>query len=321
MSETPIDQEPSAEFRDSASAVMKGWETGKINYEDAFEQLSTLSNDAANGTHIANHAYAELLQGVLRSYRANLDQGIRHFRTARDLFEQVGNKERVLLCDTNLGESYHNKGELERARGVFRKAAVTAKELNNVRSQVICLAQEGQVLYKLGKPQEALPLLQEAVQLSSDPSLVRDHILADICAAYADIALIYFERGETTPALENAQHALRIAEESNMMLAQGIANRVLGTIITLVKPKENMVLPTTNPDAFFAESLRCFREIKAEGQLANTTFAHGVSLARRRQKIEAATKFQEALAAYTRLGMAHEATKANDAYLRMIRDS
>mgnify|MGYP002336218120 CR=1 FL=1 len=314
-----LDRDPTPEFQLRCVNVMRAWEGGTLNFTGAAEQLSALKSEALARQHAANQAYAELLRGTLQMNRVSYDQSIRHFRDARELFEQVGNRECILICDMYMGESYRCKGELDRARGVFRRAYATAKELKNRRSQLICRAQEGRVLFEMGQYQEAIPPLQEAIQLSYTPTLLPDHTSTEICAAYSDLALIYLEQGDPKAALENARAAMYVAEEGKTLFSLGMANRTLGIVLSVVKaPSTGRLI---NPDDYFEAAAKYFRQLRAESELAHTAFAHGESLAKRRQKIEAATKFQEALEAYTRLNMSNEAAKANDAYARMIRGS
>ncbi|MFN8374080.1 MAG: tetratricopeptide repeat protein [Anaerolineae bacterium] len=298
---------------------MRAWEGGTLNYTVAADQLAALESEAVARQHNANQAYAELLQGVLRAHRASHDQAVRHFRDARELFEQVGNQQNVLLCDLYLGECLRNQGDLDRARGIFRRAYSVARQLGNQRIQLICRAQEGQVLFIMGQLQDALPLLQEAITLSYTPALLRDHVLIDICIAYSNLAEIYLEMGDAKQALENARASLHIADSSKALLCLGLANRTLGIVLTVVKaPATGRLI---NPDDYFEAALRYYTELKAEADIAMTMLTYGESLRRRRQKMAAGIRFQEAMNAFKRLGMTAEAERANEAYQKIIRDS
>ncbi len=314
--------QPTPEFMERCIPIIKAWEAGTLPFNEAAERFAALRAEAAAAQQPANQGQVEIMMGVMYGYRANLDTAIDHFRAARRLFEQAGNPERMLLCDTNIAECYRDKGEITRARQMFSLALQTARQHGNRRVEIICIINEGQIQLKLGFPNIARPALEEALRRIDEAADVRPQVIGLLCEAHRDLASIYLLQGESALAWDAARNALLTAQESKEVLRIGFANRALGEVLTALDvPPDGGDGFSDDPDYYFQMAMNNFREIKAEGEVARTLSIHAESLAKRGQVMTGAKKMQQAVLLFTRLGMVAEAARAAEIQMQMLKNA
>lgn len=316
------DSQPTPEFMERCLPIIKAWEAGTLPFNEAAERFAALRAEAESGQRPANHGMIEIMMGVMYGYRASFDAAIDHFRKARRLFEQAGNQERMLLCDTNIAECYRDKGEISRARQMFGLALQTARQQGNRRIEIICIVNEGQIQLRLGFPNIARSALEQAVQRIAESGDVRPQVIGLLCEAHRDLASIYLLQGEAALAWNAAKSALLVAQESGEVLRIGFANRALGEVLTaLDAPPDAEEGFSDDPDHYFQMAMNQFREIKAEGEVARTLSVHAESLAKRGQVMTGAKKMQQAVLLFSRLGMVAEAARAAEMQMQMLKNA
>ncbi len=314
-------QEIEPEFRARVNSIYDSWQSGELPFSEAYKQLEVMKYEAASAGHLANQGGVEMILGIMQGYRAKLNESIRHFELARGLFEQAGNQERMTICMLNIGETYRLRGNFTRARHFFRAAYESAVSMENIRTQVTALANEGQMLLSMGLLSDAYDTLKKALELGRNVVPENDReanqLLDTQCEIHYALAVILLRLNEPETAWKHARKSLLIAEDLGVPLRMGYANRALGEVITALgqAPEEAF---SSDPDTYFHASAQAFRGIRADGELAKTMYAHGRSLAHRQKRNAAARKLKEAMVLFTRLGMTDDAAKAAEAQLEVL---
>jgi len=279
--------------------------------------MIALRDEAQHTHHVANHGRAEQLLGYIEGYHGNLNDSLHHFERARALFNQVDNKNRIAICDLNIGESYRHKGDFSRARTLFEKAYEAFKTLGEVESEALALGNKGQMLLSIGDLNAAESDLNESYRLASQlppDSQNRFSLRAELQYAFT---LLHLRRNQYSDALETAQSAMTTALEAPRPLVRGFAYRAMAEVLSMTEdPAETE--SQQEPDIYFQAANEAFREIRAEGEIARTMFAHAKSLARRGRRMTAARKLQMAMVIFARLGMVDDAAQAAEAQLNIL---
>ncbi|MCB9435956.1 MAG: tetratricopeptide repeat protein [Anaerolineales bacterium] len=304
-------QESIPDFNEQCALILRRWQAGELPFRDAASYLEALGQQAIQEQNTANQARIEFSWGYMQGYRSNLNESIKHFERARELYEIAKDDRRVLSCDLNLGESHRRKGDFTRARELFRAAYERSMQLGEIRTQTIARANEGQMLLSMGQMNSARMILQEALQLAErwEPQH-RQSLVGLLCEIYHALAVIYLNENNVEAAWEEAKQALGAAQEFNQPLEIGYANRTLGEVLTAYQnaPLDSDV--STNPDDYFKASIEAFRSLDAEGEVARTLHVFARSLAKRGKRVPAARQLQQATLIFAKLGMVDDAAKA-----------
>lgn len=310
------------QFRARCNALFDSWQSGVVPFHKISDGLRDLKHEALAENNPANQGAVELISGIIQGYRGNLDESIVHFERARELFEASALPERVATCTLNIGESYRLKGSFPRARRYFQTAYEVAQRLGSTAGQVVALTNEGQTLLSMGDLYAARQALEEAASLSQEPwgDDERDerNRLDNLCEIYYALSAIFLQEGQLRQAWEHARKSYDIATRLSQPLRLGYANRAVASVISEMGESPDPAFEN-NPDMYFDGALAVFREVKAEGELARTFYAHGRSLLKRGDRRAAARKLQQATVIFSRLGMADDAARAADAQLGLNR--
>lgn len=319
-SQPVMDSEPTPAFEEHCRMIFRNWSTGHMTFRDAIDQLAQAAQQAQDENHVANLGRVEHLLGYIQHERGNLNTSLMHFERARAMFEQVGNMQRVVMMDINLGEAYRYKGDYTHARHLYRKAYEAASRLDLLELRTMARANEGQMLLNMGRHDSAYTALQEAYQLTNQwPENSQQDIYSIRTEIHGALAQIHLDRGDISAAWEQAQRALQSAETTQLPIRIGIANRIIGNVLSASTdlPGVDRTSFTADPDLYYQRAIGILREIRAEAELAHTLFAHGRSLARRGRQLNAARQLQQAMIVYTRLDMVADAAKAARAQLEV----
>jgi hypothetical protein len=144
--------------------------------------------------------------------------------------------------------------------------------------------------------------------------------LAVFCEIHHGLASVYVKLGQHDQAWRHALNSLTIARGVEQPLMLGFANRAMGEVVSALGALPSHANPSlsNDPDEYYRAASEAFREIKAEGELARTMYAHALSLAARGRGMTAARKLQQAMIIFTRLGMADDAAKAAHAQMGVL---
>jgi tetratricopeptide (TPR) repeat protein len=313
------EQEPTPEFNNRCTELLQRWQSGELPFKDAVQKMELLSREAQDRGLPANHGRAELLLGVMQGYRANLDASIRHFERARVLFEQAGNRRRMMGAILNLGESYRLKGNFSRARQLFRAAYEAAEEIGNPETQANAACNEGLMLLSTDHIESARAMLEKAFNLATQGQNTEQQ-LSLFCEIHHGLASVYLKTGQIDKAWKHALNALTIARGVEQPLMLGFANRAMGEVMSKLGALPTFANPTlsADPDDYYRAASEAFLSIKAEGEVARTMYAQALSLSTRGRGMTAARKLQQAMIIFTRLGMADDAAKAAHAQMNVL---
>jgi tetratricopeptide (TPR) repeat protein len=307
--------EPSPEFDARCMNHIRGWQHGELPSADVVLALKNLSREAASNGHTANEARAEHLSGYMQHYLGNLSISITHYERARQLFDRVGNRNRVIIMDINQGENFRFRGEFKKARRLYRHAYEAAASLNNVRLQTISIANEGLMLVSLKDYQQAYEALQEGLRLSNlwDDTANLEALRTEVYFGLAQVALAV---GQPETAWQDAHSSLEAARKAEIMHSVGLAYRILGEALTALgtAPSDS---DFKSPDDYYRAALETFRSIDAEAEIGRTIYSHAQSQAKRSRRRNAAQLFKEAMVIFQKLGMTDDAARAAEAQLQV----
>ena len=325
----PTPQEIDPAFRARAEAIYQSWHTGDFQFRQAIDHMIALENEAGRETHYAHQGLIENMIGMMYGYRADLDQSIRHFARSRDLCERANNRAGVVRAAMNLGESYRLKGDFPRARQLFRTAFDQAGQLNQAATQGLAASNEGQLLLSMNQLEAARERFEKALEIA--PNIPEEQPrIQTIADCHQGLATYCLKMNDNNAAWKHALESMRLSQQSREPFMLGFAYRTMGDVLTAlghtpygtpaVEP-ENQDPAATNehlgdPDMYFQLSIEAFQDIRAEGEMARTVFAQGLSLMLRGQKMTASRKFYQAMMLFTKLGMKDDANKATQAQIQ-----
>lgn len=339
---TPV-QEVDPSIRAACDDLYNQWHNGDLLFKQAVDQLAAIANTAAHVDQFANQGFAENTTGTMYGYRADLDESIRHFARARDLFERANNREMIVRAIMNLGECYRLKGDFPRARQFFSTAYRQATEYQFPQTQAFAAANEGHLLMAMNQPAPARERFEQAVAHAADitDESARITVLAD---SNQGLAACYLKQGQKGDAWRCALESLHLSRKSGQPFTMGLAYRTMGEVLTVLgytpsgAPRfQRMQAPPETSDAndlayigaatnehlgdadlYFQLSIEALQEIKAEGEIARTIYSQGLSLMARGQRMTASRKFQQAMLMFTKLGMRDDANKAAQAQMNAL---
>ncbi len=310
-----------AELRQTCDALLAQWKSGSLHFSEAQKRLTDLYQAAEQESRTADQGYTQLISGILQGWRANYTASIDHFERARSFFAQVNNREQAMRCTLNIGEALRQHGSFARARQYFHMAHASAKEIGHVPMQAVARSNEAQMLITLKQYSQAIKTLQESFTLRDAdwtqwnlPPERKEDVYAEITVA---AATAHLEQGNHAEAWRYALEALDIAERIGVPLRVGMANRIIGEILTHDDSGLREGMPD-DPDEFFQRAIKAFREVNADGEIAKTMMAQGRSLAARGIRNSAARKLQQAMVVFTKLGMVNDAAEAADLQLKLF---
>lgn len=313
--------EPTPEFERDCMGVIQQWEASTLSFQEAIEKLAALQKQAIADEHLVNQGRTEQLLGYLYHYRGNLDDSIYHNERARSLYNRANNIRRVGIIDLNQGENYRFKGDYNRALTLYQSARRIAQELDDLRSQLSALVNEGLALIALEHYPAALQTFLQALALSeqlppaeSDARKRTEGRL--LCEIHHGLAMINLYEGKVLEAVSEAEKALDLANTTGDPILRGFANRTMGEALTEI----NLSQPAGNhdPDVYFREAIEAFKTLNAEAELARTMYVQAKSLAKRGRKSTAVRILQQVMIIFSRLGMVDDAARTAETQLALI---
>lgn len=307
-------------FANRYRAIIQQWQAGDLTAEQAENQLLDMREEATTANQVMNQASVELNLGVIHGYVGDLIASARLFETAKQHFDAVGAEAQAVTCVLNIGEVYRLQGNFDRARMFFRRAYERGKALDNRRTMVVALTNEGQMWLSMGRIARATTCLEEALSMALEPYPDEDNerlrnqrygVLAEIYHALTQISLSEHNQAKVW---EYAVQSYNYAQKTQQPLHLGFGNRAIADAITALGVPLDSTFES-KPDIYYKIALENFQKVKMEGDIAKTYFARGNSLRKRGRKSAAARLYQRALAIFTQLGMTDDAAKVAEAQM------
>ena len=309
--------QPDPQFDEQVTNILKTWQNGEFPFREAVAQLLLHKQQATADEQLANQARAEHILGNLQYYRGNPDTSAQHWTRARDLYQQAGNIDFATSMEMNLGEYYRLKGDLTLALSKYRISQKSAKKFNNIRNLCIGTVNEGHVLVSLEQYDDALKAFNIGLELSTQLDDGDLGVATMRCEAYHGMAIVYLHRDDNQAAWEHALKALDVAERDGQPLQNGLANRIMGIVVTKLEKAPNPQF-SSDPDHYFRKAIESFRKVDAETELPITVFSQAVSMLKRGKNKSATRKLHQAIADFNRLGMVGDVARAEKVQQEII---
>lgn len=312
------DTTPTPELREQTRNLTKQWQTGKMPFHQVLASLNALREETRASGHRANQAAVETSLGFVQGYRGNLTISIEHYDRARNLHKWIGNDRNVMIADLNMGVNYRLKGDFNRALTLYHSVQEQATKLEAHAVKAMSLSNEALIQLRLERQEETFSVLEQLMALSDTHYQSEDQNWPIIlCEGCYGLTQAHVHWGDKQAAWETAMRSWEIAKTVDQPIYYGYSNRTVAIVIDAL---ETVPSPDfkTDPDTYFAASVKAFKGIKAEAELAQTMFAHALSLGRRGMRTTAARKLQQSLVIFTRLGMVDDAARAAEAQLTMM---
>jgi two-component system, sensor histidine kinase and response regulator len=148
--------------------------------------------------------------GMIYSAMGNSQSALTYYQKSLSLFEQLKNYERLSINFSNIGVAYANMGKYDSAEFFLEKALPLAEKYSHETQSFLWL-DLSEIKWKTKQYSTAQTCLKKSVFFAEKFSNMRN--LSKTHRVWAEIQR---EQGELTAAIENAQKAVKIAEESQI---------------------------------------------------------------------------------------------------------
>ena len=142
--------------------------------------------------------------GILHSNRGDGGRARRHFEAALELYDQVGAKQQAIHTLSNLANSWHREGEVERALEINGKALELARQVDSKVTAGLLSFNRAYLATSLGRLDEA----ERHLEIAAEQYGWEDPDMLSLAALLAD------SRGETAEALAYARRAKAAAGDT-----------------------------------------------------------------------------------------------------------
>jgi tetratricopeptide (TPR) repeat protein len=253
-------------------------------------------------------------RGMVTSYKlfgvAYLNLG--HFQEADHYFQkglalcrEIADRRNAGAMWSNLGESARLRGDYRAAADHYQKAIAMMREIGNRDSEIIYLNNLSGAMVGLHQFSQAETVLRKVISQTAVPNW------CTLSETYGFLSEACLGQGKLSDALDAAQRALTLAQESESGLHLGAAWRALGRAAAKIKnqnAKERAVEGSSgstlpDPVASFAESLRVFQAMNAEAEQGRTLRAWARFELEEGRTEEGREKSEAAQSIFQRLGM------------------
>jgi len=274
------------------------------------EQTLTLCTECGDRRGMAT---SFKLHGLAHFELGHYLEADRYFEQGLALYRELGDRRNAAAMWSNLGESARLRGDYQAAAELHQKALAIARQIGHRESEVVYLNNLGGARLGLCQFEQAEADLRQVIALTGAPNL---GVLSE---TYIFLAEACLSQGKLAEALEAAQHALALAQESENYLTLGGAWRALGQAAAAMKNRSADAqagstasgAPIAEPGACFAESLRVFKQMNAEGEQARTLRAWAEFELQQGRTEEGRKRSEEARRIFLRLGMGSEVERTD----------
>ncbi|HUC86380.1 MAG TPA: adenylate/guanylate cyclase domain-containing protein [Candidatus Acidoferrales bacterium] len=263
------------------------------------------------------------LLGVAQLQLGRYAEADGYFEQGRLLFQELDDQRNTAAMWSNRGETARARGDHETAVAYYEEALTIARQIGHRESELIYLANLASTRVELGQFVRAEADLREVIRQTPGPNSC---ILSEACAS---LSLACLGQGKYSEACEEAQRAIELARQSESALYLGTAWRALGQVGARHRQQHGQALvglpgllpPGSDPAHCFAESLRTFVAIKAQGEQARTLRAWGRYELASGAAQSGRRRLEEARAIFQTLSAAHEvrATDSGSGFFDLVR--
>ncbi len=251
------------------------------------------------------------LHGVAHLQLGHYAEADRFFEQGLELCRESGDRRNAAAMWSNLGESARLRGDYEAAAGLYQKAIEISRQIGHRESEIIYLTNLSGARLGLRQFEQAEGDLRQVITLTGTPNSC---VLSETYSFLSEACLGQVKIAE---AVDSAQRALVLAQQSGSHLDLGGAWRALGQAVAALKISNTRATldavvsapAVTEPDGCFAESLRVFEQMNAQGEQARTLRAWAEFEFQEGRGDEGRKKSEAARAIFERLGAASEVAR------------
>jgi len=170
-------------------------------------------------------AWAHMQLGNIYHEHGDLDRAIENHRRALDKFRDAGYLRQAAAALGNIARIYAALTDYDRAIELYTQAIQMNEKLGNYSSLAVNYINLSEILVGLGNCSEAMDLLNKCLDIAE--RLGNDYFKA---VAWGDIAICRLNQGEPESALDFAQRALELIRQVQGKDQEGVIYRKLGEI-------------------------------------------------------------------------------------------
>jgi predicted ATPase len=286
---------------------LKGWAHYRIGESPAVLKLAEQTLKLCTESADRNGMVASLkLFGVAHLHLGQFPEAERYFQEGLQLCREIRDRRNEGAMWSNLGESARLRGDYKAAADLYQKALTVVRQIGNRDSETIYLNNLSGALLGLRQYAPAESMLRTVIAQTASPNW------CTLSETYRFLSEACLGQGKLPEALTAAQRALELAKESENGLDVGAAWRALGRIGAklMAAPVRKggrrgaaRAADAPEPGNCFRESLRVFKEMKAEAEQARTLRAWSRFDFTQGRETEGMQKAVEAQNIFTRLRM------------------
>ncbi len=177
------------------------WRISK--YEKALEYLSQAMEFANTSEDSRTQGLVNLEMGLVYNEMGELSKGLEYFTASLGYFQEINDYEQMARAYNNIGDTHMTKKEWEKALEYLDFCMEIAEKYNIIKFKGWCKMNKSECLSGLNRPDEAIPELEQALELFESIEDVmgicyvyRNFGLANRLLKNYDLALEYFEKSE-----------------------------------------------------------------------------------------------------------------------------
>ncbi|MBN1889082.1 MAG: tetratricopeptide repeat protein [Thermoflexales bacterium] len=287
-----------AQIELTSALILEGWARCRLGDleealalgNQALEISTTLPEErkTASAFNLLSTAYDALGQ---------YEPAVYFTRQALAIYRKLGHRLEEGVMLNNLGTTVGAFGDYAAAVPIFQDALIIAREIGDRYSEMLCLSNLGGMQAATHDYQAAEQNLHQAIHIAED-------INVQFPEAFSFLAQVYLGQKKLADAEAAARQALTLAQQSHEDI--GGAWRALGWVAAqLTAPLIINEQSYTSADCF-AEALRIFTEMGAEGERARTLRAWAKYELAQGERERGAALWQEARAIFEQLEMTLE---------------
>ena len=209
----------------AASRELRSAEAAMSLYQEALDLAAKSADAEIAGT--ANTGIGLCLHDMNR-----LKDSIQSYERAEEVYSKAGDQSGASRVILNQARAWSLLGDLTRAHSTLHRAEQRCLESGNRNDLCRTLTERARLMYKEARREEALEILHQAHHLVKDEADARPALTA----VYDFLALIYFEGGEQSSALEYYLRSLEVIESIPGRYGVGTALSNLGMLLRIHGP-------------------------------------------------------------------------------------
>lgn len=257
-----IARKAGAQIELTRALTLKGWALYRLGDPEGALSLGQQALEISTELH-EPPKMASALNLISAAYDGlgQYEQAIRLTREALAIYQTLDRRQEKGVLLNNLGTSVGVFGNYSEAASIFKQALDIAREIGDHNVEMLCLSNLGGMQLRLHEYRAAETSLRRAIHIAETVGI-------KFPEAYSFLAEACVAQGKIEQALSAARRALSLALESQEDV--GGAWRALGMVAVHLPHPVVVEGNAYDASACFAESLRLYTEMGAEGERART---------------------------------------------------